>query len=294
MNPIVIAGCGYLGQRLARILQSAGHPVLALVRGEPSRLALSQAGLNVARLDLDRPLAERPAWGNSLLYYLIPPPKEGETDPRAGRLIAGLARDDRPARVLYLSTTGVYGDCGGAWIDEGWPTRAVAPRALRRLSAERQWRQWASEQGGELVILRVAGIYGPGRLPLERLRQCVPMLGEEQAPFSNRIHVDDLAQVCIAAMGRGRFGEVYNVSDGHPSTMRDYFDRIADLSGLPRPPLLDRAQARQQLSPEMMSYLDESRRLDNAKMLRELGVRLRYPSLAQGLPACFTESPAAP
>jgi nucleoside-diphosphate-sugar epimerase len=292
MIPILIAGCGYLGQRLARLHQSAGHPVHCLVRSAQSRTTLVEAGLEADLLDLDQALqGELTAFRHGQIYYLIPPPKDGDTDPRVGRLIAGFCQDHPPRRVVYLSTTGVYGDCGGDWIDEQRPTRAVAPRALRRLSAEQQWRRWASETGGDLVVLRVAGIYGPGRLPLERLRQSAPMLCAEQAPYSNRIHVDDLAQVCLAALRRGRPGEVYNVSDGHPSTMLDYFNRIADLSGLPRPPQLERSQAQQQLSPEMMSYMEESRRLSNAKMLRELGVRLRYPTLAEGLPACFAKTP---
>jgi nucleoside-diphosphate-sugar epimerase len=155
------------------------------------------------------------------------------------------------------------------------------------MDGESRLREWRERSGGELVILRVAGIYGPGKLPLERLRQGLPLIRESEAPFSNRIHVADLVRVCVAAMERGGDGEIYNVSDGHPTTMTDYFNRLADTVGLPRPPLISLAEGEQQLSAGMMSYMRESRRLDNRKMLRELGVKLQYPTLAQGLPVCL-------
>jgi len=185
--------------------------------------------------------------------------------------------------VVYISTTGVYGDCGGAWVDESRPVNPLAPRAKRRWDAECAWQAWRKASGRELVILRVPGIYGPDRLPLERLRAGLPLVRESEAPYTNRIHADDLAEVCVAAMRRGHDGEVYNACDGHPGTMTDYFNRIADLAGLPRPPQIPLAEATERLSEGMLSYLRESRRLDNRKMREELGVTLRYPSLEQGL-----------
>jgi nucleoside-diphosphate-sugar epimerase len=137
------------------------------------------------------------------------------------------------------------------------------------------------------VILRVAGIYGPGRLPLERIRKGLPLVREEDAPYSNRIHADDLVAVCIAAMKHGPAGSVYNVCDGHPSTMTDYFFRVADEAGLTRPPVISLEDAQGTLSPGMMSYMRESRRLSNRRMLEELGVRLRFPSLEEGLRNCI-------
>jgi nucleoside-diphosphate-sugar epimerase len=136
-----------------------------------------------------------------------------------------------------------------------------------------------------VVILRVPGIYAHDRLPIRRLREGLPVLAEADSPFTNRIHADDLARVCIAAMKRGRPGAAYNVSDGHPTTMTDYFNRVADCLGLPRPPVVDRSTARQALSPSMLSFLEESKRLDNRRMREELGVELIYPDLVAGLAA---------
>jgi nucleoside-diphosphate-sugar epimerase len=192
--------------------------------------------------------------------------------------------------VVYISTTGVYGDCGGAWVDETWPARPAVDRARRRWDAEQTLSRWSRHTGCELVVLRVAGIYGPGRLPLERIRQAVPMVREAESPYSNRIHVDDLATVCMAAMERGQPGAVYNACDGSPSTMTDYFLAVADAAGLPPPPLIPLAEAAGQISEAMLSYLAESRRLSNRRQSEDLGVVLRYPTLAQGLRAvCESE-----
>jgi nucleoside-diphosphate-sugar epimerase len=143
-----------------------------------------------------------------------------------------------------------------------------------------------------VVILRVPGIYGPGRLPRERLTRGLPVLREDESPWSNRVHVDDLARACLAAARRGRPGGVYNISDGHPSTMTDYFNRVADASGLPRPPQITAAEARTRMSEGMQSYLAESKRLDNRRMREELGVEPQYPDLARGLAACIAAEAA--
>jgi nucleoside-diphosphate-sugar epimerase len=189
--------------------------------------------------------------------------------------------------VVYLSTTGVYGDCKGAWVDETRPVNPTVDRAHRRLDAETRWRTWSRQTGGELVILRVAGIYGPGKLPVKRLQSNQPMVREADSPITNHIHSLDLVRICLAAMQRGRSGELYNVSDGHPGTMTGYFNQVADFLGLPRPPQISAAEAQQQLSPGMLSYLEESRRLSNKKMLDQLGEVLDYPTLAEGLPVCL-------
>jgi nucleoside-diphosphate-sugar epimerase len=231
------------------------------------------------------------AVAGALVYYFAPPPSLGASDPRLETLVSRFSPPNLPERVVLISTTGVYGDCKGEWVTE---TRAPNPqtdRARRRLAAEQALAQWANDHGVGYVILRVPGIYGPGRLPEERLRRGEPVLREEEAPFSNRIHADDLARVCVAAARRGRPGSVYNVSDGHPSTMTDYFYRVARLLGLPRPSAISLEEARQKLSAGMISYLTESRRIDNVRMQEELGVRLRYPDLETGLPACVDGRP---
>ncbi len=223
--------------------------------------------------------------GESLVFYLAPPPDSGTEDPRLGRFLQAF-EGTRAPRIVYVSTTGVYGDCGGRWVDETSPTNPRTDRARRRLHAERQLADWRSRRQGQVVVLRVAGIYGPGRLPLAPLRKKLPVIREDQAPYSNRIHADDLVRVCVAAMARGRDGEVYNVADGHPGTMTDYFKRVAEIENLPPPPEITAERARQELPASMLSYLQESRRIDISKMLRELEVELRYPTLAAGLPAC--------
>ena len=139
------------------------------------------------------------------------------------------------------------------------------------------------------VILRVAGIYGPGRLPLERLRRRLPLVAEREAPFTKRIHVDDLVDVAVTAMERAPDGAIYNACDGHPTTMNDYFNRVADLAGLARPPVVPLAEAPEALSAGMLSYMQESRRLSNRRLLDELGITLTYPILSEGLASCFTD-----
>ncbi len=219
------------------------------------------------------------------LYYFAPPPAEGDTDPRLRRVLAALTAA-LPQRIVYISTSGVYGDCAGAWVDETYPLNPSTPRAHRRADAEAALHAWSAATGVPVVILRVPGIYGPGKLPLERLRKGLPLLSEADSPYTNRIHVDDLITVCRAAMQRGQPGAAYNVSDGQPSNMTDYFNRIADFTGLPRPPLISRDEI-DQLSPGMRGFMEESKRLDNRRMREELGVELRYPTLEAGLAACL-------
>jgi nucleoside-diphosphate-sugar epimerase len=159
---------------------------------------------------------------------------------------------------------------------------------MRRWKAESMVRDWCSHCGVQAVVLRVPGIYGPGRLPIERLRQAIPVVRREESPFSNRIHADDLAAACLAAGHASGVDALYNVSDGYPTTMTDYFFRVADVLGLARPPEVSLADARQRLSAGMLSFLEESRRLENGKMLQELGVKLRYSDLDRGLEASVT------
>jgi len=283
---MLIVGCGDVGRKIAAAARTRGEPVYCIVRRHESTGNLLENGVNALAVDLDETApALSGDWDQTQIFYLAPPPSTGDADPRMGRFLEALPTAGRH-RVVYISTTGVYGDCGGDWVDESRPANPQVDRARRRFDAERQLRTWREAGHGEIVILRVAGIYGPGKLPLERLMRHVPMIAADEAPWTNRIHIDDLVSVCEAAMARGRDGEVYNVSDGSPGNMRDYFDRVADLYGLPRAPLIGLAEAQGQLSAGLLSYLGESRRLDNRKMLDELGVTLRYPSLTEGLKAC--------
>ncbi|MCG8426029.1 MAG: SDR family oxidoreductase [Chromatiales bacterium] len=292
MKNKIIFGCGYVGQRVADELQQQDEVVIGVVRSAASAAVLEQAGIKALQLDLDQPLptgfsaADLPLQ-EAELFYFAPPPGKGVSDTRVRNLIAAFARLGAPRRIVYLSTTGVYGDCQGAWIDESHPVNPVVDRARRRWDAEQAFREWRQQSGAELVTLRVAGIYGPGKLPLERLAKGLPMVRESEAPYTNRIHSADLVQVCIAAMRRGVDGEVYNVSDGQPGTMTDYFKRVAARAELPAPAEISLAEGAQQLSAGMMSYMRESRRLRNDKMLRELEIELLYPDLESGLEASF-------
>lgn len=283
LDTILIIGCGDLGRRVAAHYRRRGTTITALSRGGDAAERLAAQGLQVAIGDLDRPqqLPRLPSRG-ALLFYFAPPPAQGTDDPRLRALLDHLG-DALPQRIVYISTSGVYGDRGGEWVNEDAPPRPASDRARRRLAAEDMLRAWEARHRQPVVILRVGGIYGPGRLPLERVRRGEPVLRESACGYTNRIHADDLAAVCIAAAARGH--GTYNVSDGHPGTMTDYFNLVADLYRLPRPPQIGLEEARNRLSREMLSYLEESRRLDNGRMLRELGVTLRYPTLAEGLHA---------
>ena len=294
MSAVLIVGCGDVGRRVAAGERAAGKSVTALARSTQATDRLGAFGLQTVRGDLDIPdsLAILPVQG-ALVYYFAPPPSTGTTDPRIRNFLKAIPEATRPQRIVLISTSGVYGDCRGEWVTEARPPRPDADRARRRLDAEQQLRTWGQTQDVPVVILRVPGIYGPGRLPEKRLRAGEPVLREEESPWSNRVHIDDLVRACLAAGARGRPNAVYNISDGHPTTMTDYFNRVADALGLAHPPQITRAQADAELSGGMQSYLAESKRLDNRCMREELGIEPRYPDLVQGLAACVAADAAA-
>lgn len=285
---VLIVGCGDIGGRVAALERAQGRRVTGLVRSERSAPRLRAAGIRPLVADLDAPasLRDLPV-RDALIYYFAPPPGRGVTDPRMESFVPVLDAAGPPARVVLISTTGVYGDCRGEWVTEDRPPNPQADRAKRRLAAEMALRRWSDTRGVPVVILRVSGIYGRGLLPEQRLRAREPVLREEESPYSNRIHADDLARVCFAAGHHSKPGPVYNVSDGHPTTMTDFFYRVADTLGIPRPPAISLAEARERMGEGMLSYLAESKRISNRRLRQELGVELLYPDLAAGLPACF-------
>lgn len=282
----VIIGCGDIGLRVGRIWHSQGIVVTGLVRSAERAEKLRSAGFSAVQADLDAPVHLSLPLRDTLLYYFAPPPAKGVDDPRMQHFLAAINTNNLPRRIVYISTSGVYGNQDGELVTEQTPVNPQVDRARRRYAAEQQLRHWCSQQNVELVILRVGGIYGPGRLPLQRIKDRVPMIHEQLAPQTNRIHADDLATICVAAALHGGNGEVYNVSDGSNSNMTEYFNTIADYFNLPRPPLVDWEEAERTISAGMLSYLKESRRMDNSKMLRELHVELRYPNLKAGLESC--------
>jgi nucleoside-diphosphate-sugar epimerase len=283
-DTILIVGCGDIGRRVARLALAEGAAVHGLVRSPDKGVELEALGIRSVIADLDDPatLADLPT-GGAVIFYFAPPPGGGFTDPRVRTFCAAISAGREPDRVVYMSTSGVYGDSGGEIVTEDTPPDPRNARGKRRLDAEEFFREWGRELGVPIVTLRVTGIYGPGRFPVSQLAGGQPVLLEELAPLTNRIHQDDLVRVCLAAALRGEDGDIYNVSDGHPTTMTHYFTAVADLLGFPRPRQVSLDEARQVMSPLMLSYMTESRRMDNRRMLDKLGIRLLYPDLESGL-----------
>lgn len=273
---LLILGCGDVGMRLLPLLRERFR-VFAVTSDPARRAELRAAGAVPVLADLDRPgTLKRLAGLATRVVHLAPPPSEGQHDKRTRNLCAILPEG---VRMVYVSTTGVYGDCAGALIDE---TRPVAPhnaRARRRVDAEGVLRAWARRTGSTVAILRVPGIYARDRLPLKRLEQGTPALLAGDDVFTNHIHADDLAHAIARALYKGLPGRTYNAVDDTQMKMADYFDTIADAFGLPRPPRLAREQLAAAVSPMLLSFMSESRRLRNTRLKRELGLRLRYPEV---------------
>ncbi len=290
MDRVLIVGCGDIGRRVARLWTARGAAVSGLARSPAAADRLSRLGIAPVPADLDDPRTLRglPTRG-ALVCYFAPPPERGTDDPRARAFADAVPAGEAPAKLVYMSTTAVYGDLGGGWATEETPAAPATDRGRRRLDAENVLLAWGRERGVPVVVLRVAGIYGPGRLPVEAIRRGTPVLDAAEAPYTNRIHADDLARVCVAAAERGRGGRIYNVSDGIPGTITEYFHAVADRLGLPRPRTVGLAEARKLLSPALLSYLSESRRLATRRMREELGVALLYPTLAAGLEASLDD-----
>lgn len=283
---LLIVGCGDVGMRVLKLVLPRWR-VLALT-SSPARVAeLRTAGAVPLLGNLDAPATlGRLAQLADAVLHLAPPPGHGSSDPRTRALLHALARGGRARRLVYASTTGVYGDCGGDWVSE---TRAVNPgtdRARRRVDAEASVRWFGRSTGACVSILRIPGIYGADRVgghPRERLLRGTAVLAAADDVHTNHIHADDLARACVAALHRGLAQRVVNVCDGSDLKMGDYFDLAADLCGLARPPRLPRAEAAQVLSPMLMSFMSESRRMHNQRLLADLRLRLRYPTVADGL-----------
>ncbi|MFC1749325.1 SDR family oxidoreductase [Pseudomonadota bacterium] len=274
-----------MGERVAQLWQQQHSHIYTAGRSDQTVVDTSRLHI---RADLDKPASLRPLSKlinrDAIVYYFAPPPNEGAADPRMESFLSAL--EAPPKKIIYISTSGVYGDCHGEWITEERPTKPDTPRSQRRLAAEIALQQWCTSNRVASVILRVGGIYAPNKLPLERLKAGMNVLQRDHAPFSNRIHADDLANICFAANHCPHDHAIYNVSDGHPSTMSDYFITVANSAGLAPPNEIDWKTAQETLSPAMLSYLNESKRLDSSKVLKELEVSLKYPTLNDGLRAC--------
>lgn len=281
MDVVSIVGCGYIGKLLAEQLLEKKLAVTGYVSSDTSIVECKKKNISCEIIDLDKPLQDIDLERHPLIY-LVPPPRSGKTDTRISNFLRAIEKKP-PEKFVLISTTGVYGDCQGEWIDESTPLKPVADRAFRRADAERQVQHYCRRYDVPLVILRVPGIYGPGKIPLARIASGAAIVKEEDSPFSNRIHAVDLVNVCEQAILDKQIIGIYNVSDGHPGTMYEYFIGVAATMKLPAPPAISLAEAQQQLSAGMLSYMAESRRIDNKKLLKDFKLVLQYPKLQDGL-----------
>ena len=289
---LLIVGCGDVGQRVAQ-LAPAPLRVMALTSSPENCAVLRRQGILPLLGNLDDAKSLRRLAGLATrMVHLAPPPSDGWSDPRTLALLRSLDRRAWPRSWVYGSTSGVYGDCQGAWVHESQPVTPFTPRAYRRVDAEKRLR-WHGKgtgvrQGVRASILRIPGIYAgdrDGGTPEARLRKGTPVLQASDDVYTNHIHADDLARACWLALWRGKPQRAYHVSDDSQLKMGDYFDLAADIFGLPRPPRVPRDNAQNQLPLMLLSFMSESRRLDNTRMKQELRLRLRYPTVHTGLMA---------
>ena len=287
----MIVGSGDVAMRAIPSLTSR-YRVFALVRNPANFARLRASGAIPVLGDLDdRASLGRIAGLADAVLHFAPPPNTGMGDTRTRNLLSSLSkihpgqvrRCELPRRLVYISTSGVYGDCGGAWVSETHPLNSTTPRSLRRVDAEKQIRDWARRNQVNASILRVPGIYAADRLPLNRLKQGTPAIRDSEDSYTNHIHADDLARISVSALRHGKPCRVYHASDDSHLKMGEYFDRVADAFGLPRVSRIGRAEAQQVLPEMLLSFMNESRRLTNTRMKRELRVVLRYPNVAAAL-----------
>jgi nucleoside-diphosphate-sugar epimerase len=284
VQKILIVGSGDVARRILPHL-TGRYRVFALLRNAAKAADWRRAGAQPLLADLDDASSlGRIAGLAEVVLHLAPPPNQGNCDTRTKHLLAALSKGKSlPRCLIYVSTTGVYGDCGGAAIDETRYLNAESPRAGRRVDAEQRLRAWGTRHRVRICILRAPGIYAADRLPLERLEKGLPALVAGDDVFTNHIHAADLAAACVAAMRHGLANRSYNVVDDSDLKMADYFDQVADAFALPHPPRLTRAAASAALSPMQMSFMRESRRIANRRIKQELKLRLAFPTVADGI-----------
>lgn len=294
MRRLLIVGCGDVGMRLIPLARTR-YRIYALVRDAQQCAALRARGVTPIIGDLDRPQTLAALAGIAQdVVHLAPPPSQGVIDTRTAHLIAALGkrksrnknlRSSLPQHFVYISTSGVYGDCGGALVPETRPARPQTARARRRVDAEQRLRAWGARSGVAVSILRVPGIYAADRLPLARLQKGTPALNDDEDGYVNHVHADDLARLTMAALTRAAPGRAYNATDDLPQKMGEYFDLVADRHGLARAPRISRGEAERVMPQNLLSFMNESRRLTNRRIKQELRFRLRYPDVRAGIAA---------
>ena len=282
LGSILIAGCGYTGTRIAANLVSEARQVIALT-------AQSEVSIeNVESLQVDFDVQEGPLeLGGDLdcVVYLVPPPRSGVTDSRIRNFLENILPNP-PKRLVLISTTGVYGNCNGTWVDEDTQVNPRTAKAKRRLDAEMFATDWSANNNVDLVILRVGAIYGPGRLPVEKIQRGMMLPPAGESGFVNRVHVHDLAEICIAA-AKSESSGVFNVSDGEPLKMVEFMHLVSDIWGLARVVESSSVWVSGTLGSDMRQYLSESRKIDNSRMLQTFSIELEYPTAEQGLKSCY-------
>ncbi len=286
MRRLLIIGCGDVVRRVLPELVRRWH-VFALVR-EPDD-SLRALGVLQIRGDLDRAatLGRLVGLAHAVLHS-APPSESGDVDLRTRRLIAALRQArSLPRTLVYIGTSGVYGDCRGERVSETRPLQPRTARARRRADAERQLRRFGRDSGCRVAILRAPGIYAADRLPLERLRRGDPVLNADEDVHTNHIHAEDLGRACLAALRRGCPNRAYHASDDSALRMGEWYDKLADAFGLPRAPRMARAEVEKHLTPLTLSFMSESRRLDNTRLHQELKLALRYPTVDAGIAAAL-------
>jgi nucleoside-diphosphate-sugar epimerase len=283
MKRILIVGCGDVALRTIPLLTER-YRVYALVRNPACCAKLRKMGVTPVIGDLDNraSLARIAGLADAVLHF-APPSSTGDADMRTRNLLGVLLQGTSPERLVYISTSGVYGDCGGAWVSETRSLNAQSARGKLRVNAEQQIRDWARRNRVRASILRVPGIYASDRLPIDRLKLATPCIVDAEDSYTNHIHADDLARIAVAALIRAASCRVYHASDDSGLKMGEYFDAVADAYHLPHAPRLLRAEVQRAVSPVMYSFMNESRRLTNQRMKRELQVRLLYPTVADSL-----------
>ena len=283
---MLIVGCGDVGLRAAALLKN-GSRVYALTSSASRVSELHQQGITAIKGNLDEPASLRRLAGVAThLIHMAPPPLQGRSDPRTRALVQALQLRSSPQTVVYGSTSGVYGDCAGAWIDETQPLNPQTDRAQRRVDAEAWLNAWGSRGLPRIHVLRIPGIYAldrEGGTPRERLQRNTPVLQAAEDVYTNHIHADDLARATVLALWRGKTLRSLHVSDDSDMMMGDYMDWAADLWQLPRPPRISRAQAQTALPAMTLSFMNESRRMQNQRLKTELCMKLRYPTVREGL-----------
>ncbi len=287
----VIVGCGYLGRELCPLLEKNQQAPVCIVNSAQIHSRLNNKGRHALIFDLDQsPLSvdnlDLPLKNNQI-YYFAPPSSRDEQDHYMDNFLEA-CKHNIPNKIVYISTSGVYGDCQGNLVSEKAKLSPITDRAKRRAYAEQSLTKFCAKYSCTYVILRVGGIYGAERLPLHRLDK-ITVICPDEAPASNRIHIIDLARICQNAMNSSISNEILNVSDGHSTSMTDYYYKIADLAGLPRPRCVPMSQASNELSPAMLSFVNESRQLSVEKLNSLLHPTLLFPNLETGLQDCFNK-----